>query len=142
MVEDARFVREAIEAVVARLAARTFGADVPGRLDALIEAQPRAESVPVFVDLDDRFHRTLAEAAGRSHAWTVVEGLKAQIDRVRYLSLQRFPKDAVIAQHASIVTALRYADPDAAEWAMRFHLRMIAEDLPKIAAELRDYFDD
>lgn len=142
MVEDARFVREAIEADVVKRAVGTFGTAEVKVLDALLEEQKRAEAIPDFIELDDRFHRALAEGAGRAHAWRVVETLKAQLDRVRYLSLQRFPKDALIEQHAAIVTGIRRGDVDAAEQAMRLHLRMISRDLPVIAAEHQDYFDD
>ena len=142
MVEDARFVREAIEADVIKLAARTFGADQIDALDDLLAQQRRAATIPAFVELDDRFHRALAEGAGRAHAWHVVEALKAQLDRVRYLSLQQFPKDALIEQHAAVVEAVRNGDAGAAEQAMRLHLRMITRDLPQIAAEHRDYFED
>lgn len=71
----------------------------------------------------------------------MVESLKAQLDRVRYLGLQQFPKDALIAQHAVVVKAVRRRDA-AAEEAMRLHLRMITADLPRIAGEHQDYFED
>ncbi len=142
MVEDARFIREAIEADVVKLAARTFGDTELAALDDLLEEQERATTIPDFVELDDRFHRALAEGAGRGHAWNVVEALKAQLDRVRYLSLQQFPKDTLIAQHAAVVEAVRNRDAAAAEQAMRLHLRMITNDLPQIAAEHQDYFED
>lgn len=142
MVEDTRFIREAIEADVIKLAARTFGADELEGLDDLIAEQKQARTTPEFVELDDRFHRALAEGVGRGHAWHVVEALKAQLDRVRYLSLQQFPKDALIEQHIAVVEAVRAGDVEAAEQAMRLHLRMITKDLPQIAAEHRDYFED
>jgi DNA-binding GntR family transcriptional regulator len=142
MVEEARFIREAIEADVIKLAASTFGHKELALLDALLAEQKRATSIPTFVELDDRFHRTLAEGVGRAHAWNVVEALKAQLDRVRYLSLQQFPKDALIEQHSAVIEAVRSGDVAAAEQAMRLHLRMITNDLPMIAAEHSDYFED
>ena len=39
-----------------------------------------------FLALDEAFHRSFAVAIDRSHAWTVVEVQKAQMDRVRYLA--------------------------------------------------------
>lgn len=142
MVEDARFVREAVEADVAKLAARCFGpADVTA-LDDLVAAQSRVDSITAFIELDDRFHRRLAEGVGRIHAWHVVEALKAQFDRVRYLSLQQFPRDALVEQHAAVVAAIRAGEPDAAGAAMRLHLNNIVDDLPKIAAEHPDYFEE
>ena len=141
MVEDARFVREAIEADVIRLAARDFDAGRITQLDDLLVAQNRASDVQGFIELDDRFHRLLAEGVGRVHAWTVIEALKAQLDRVRYLSLQQFPKAKLVEQHAAVVDAIRARDPNAAETAMRQHLREIISDLPKIASERAEFFD-
>lgn len=142
MVEDARFVREAVEADVVKLAARSFGPAEVEALEGLIAAQRDADSIAAFIELDDRFHRSLAEGVGRAHAWHVVEALKAQFDRVRHLSLQQFPKDALVEQHAAVVAAIDAGDAEAAEAAMRLHLNNIVADLPKIAAEHPDYFQE
>ncbi|MGZ9810782.1 GntR family transcriptional regulator [Pseudoroseicyclus sp. H15] len=141
MVEDARFVREAIEADVVRLAARNMHAADIDELRALVALQQKAEDIPAFIELDDGFHRLLAEGVGRVHAWHVIEGLKAQLDRVRYLSLQRFPKAKLIAQHSAIVEAIATGEPTAAEAAMRRHLNTIVDDLPIIAGENETHFE-
>lgn len=141
MVEDARFIREAIEADVVKIAAQQFDADRIATLDRLLLEQARTESVEDFITLDDQFHRHLAEGVGRSHAWHVIEALKAQLDRVRYLSVQQFPKDKLVEQHASIVDAIRTHDPAQAEAAMRTHLGAIISDLPKIASERAEFFE-
>ncbi|SFB12998.1 DNA-binding transcriptional regulator, GntR family [Poseidonocella pacifica] len=142
MVEDARFVREAIEADVVRLAAEQFDARQKAELEDLLSEQHRTEDVRAFIELDDRFHRQLARGVGRAYAWHVIEGLKAQLDRVRYLSVAQFPRAKIIEQHAAIVEAIGRADPKGAESAMRLHLCMITEDLPEIVAGHADYFED
>jgi len=91
--------------------------------------------------LDERFHRMLAEAAGKARAWSVVEMLKAQMDRVRYLSLQQFPVQKLVDQHAAIVEAIASGDGARAEAAMRGHLREILTDLPAIAAGRPQFFE-
>lgn len=142
MVGDARFVREAIEAEVVRRAATLFGPDRIALLEAQLADQVRARTVQHFIELDDLFHRTLAEGIGRDHAWRVVEAQKAQLDRVRYLSLQRFPKAALIEQHRAIVDGIRQGNPAKAETAMRRHLDTISDDLPVIASEHPEFFRD
>jgi len=134
-VMDARFVREAIEADIVRLLASR---DVPGLAgelkDQLAEQRQVAASNPQkFMELDDRFHRTLAEAAGKASVWNVVETLKTQMDRVRFLSLSHFPVANLIAQHAAIVEGIAAGDEARAEAALRAHLREILTDLPAIA---------
>jgi len=141
MVEDARFIREAIEADVVKRAAAKFDRAQIAELDRLLEQQKRAEDVRSFVELDDQFHRSLADGIGRAHAWHVIEALKAQLDRVRYLSLKQFPKAKLIEQHSAVIEAIRAGDPGQAEAAMRRHLNTIVDDLPVIAAEQPDHFD-
>lgn len=68
MVEDARFMREAIEADITKLATTMFDAKMISTLDKQIEAQRNADSIEAFVELDDRFDRSIADGVGRSHA--------------------------------------------------------------------------
>lgn len=140
---DARFVREAIEADIVRAVARSPDA---GLLSALETNLRRQKAVPRsrperFMALDETFHRTLAEASGHAHAWHVLEGVKAQMDRVRFLALRRFPVPVLIEQHEHIAEAVRSASPDAAERAVRTHLREILSDLPDIVAAHPAMFD-
>ena len=141
---DARFVREAIEADVVRLVAQAPDPATLQELGRLIEAQRKvAGNEPrAFVPLDDAFHRTLAQAAGRTYAWSVIESLKSQMDRVRQLSTRKFPMARLIAQHEAVVAAIAAGDPAGAEAAMREHLRAILTDLPLIRESLPEYFDD
>ncbi len=140
---DARFLREAVEADVVRLVAEKADRAVLTELYALLDAQKVVANGAVgeFVHLDDSFHRTLAEAAGKRNAWRVLEGLKTPMDRVRHLRASRFPAAKLISQHTAIVTAVAKADPAAAERAMRKHLREIFPFIPKIREAFPEYFE-
>ncbi|MCT4684509.1 MAG: GntR family transcriptional regulator [Roseicyclus sp.] len=142
-VQDARFVREAIEADIVTLIAATPDRALVDDLRQQIVAQRQVigGDPSDFIPLDDRFHRTLAEAAGRPFGWTVIEGMKSQMDRVRQLSTVRFPLERLIGQHAAIVEAIASGRADTAEAAMRTHLRGILDDLPRIQAAMPDYFE-
>ncbi|MCP1168055.1 FCD domain-containing protein, partial [Limimaricola sp. ASW11-118] len=50
------------------------------------------------------------------------------------------PLDRLVSQHRAIAAAVAAHDPDAAEAAIRTHLRGVLEDLPKIAAAQPDFF--
>lgn len=143
-VNDARFVREAIEADVVKLLATTPDTAIVRDLRQQIVDQRDAiaDGPAKFIELDERFHRTLAVAAGKTFAWDVLEGLKAQMDRVRYLSLQQFPMQKLVGQHADIVETIATGNTADAEAAMRRHLREILTDLPAIAAARPDLFSD
>src|SRR5690606_7765572 len=115
-VTDVRFVREAIEADIVRLVAEQADSALVKELQAQIREQqelPETEASR-FMTLDERFHRTLAEAAGKAYAWKVIEQVKGQMDRVRYLSALQFPKRDHVAQHTEIVKAIAEHDPDGA----------------------------
>lgn len=142
---DARFVREAVEAAVVREAAQARPAGLADRLNALIAAQQEAASradAPDFLRLDESFHRAMADGIGRGFAWTALEGIKAQMDRVRFLSFEgATPLAELIRQHRAIVEAIAAGDPDRAEAALRRHLREILASLPRIAEAHPDYFE-
>jgi DNA-binding GntR family transcriptional regulator len=146
-VEDARFVREAIECALARRAAAAIGADAAliGELEAQVAAQENAAAArdaESFFQLDEDFHRSLAALAGRPSAWRIVEDVKAQMDRVRFLDMSETqPMTVVIRQHRAILEALGRGDADAAEEAMRVHLSQIEKTLPMLSRRYPDLFE-
>lgn len=143
-VTAARFVREAVEADIVRIVARERSDAVVHALERLLEAQRRETEGPdtrPFLALDEQFHRRLAEAANQDAAWDVLQPLKTQMDRMRYLNARHFPREQLIVQHSDVVEAIRKRDADTAEAAMRGHLRQILDDLPVIAKALPDFFE-
>lgn len=142
---DARFVREAIEVAVALEAATKASPLAIKDLRSLLEKQKALEHGhnEEFLALDEEFHRTIALSVERAHAWRVVEGIKAQMDRIRYLSLDdATPLPIIIAQHTRIVDAIEAGDPTATAAAVRSHLREIMVSLPTIAAKFPEYFEN
>lgn len=141
---DARFVREAIEVAVVQEAATSATPSAVKDLRDLIAQQKavahgRAED---FLALDEEFHRTIALSVRRAHAWRVIEGIKAQMDRIRYLSLDdATPLSVLIDQHTRIVDSIEARDPVAAANALRAHLHEIIVSLPNIAAQFPDLFE-
>lgn len=141
---DARFVREAIEVAVVQEAATSAPLSTIRELRKLIERQAGMEHGHnvEFLALDEEFHRTLALSVGRAHAWRVVEVVKAQMDRIRYLSLDdATPLPLIIEQHTRIVDGIEAGNPTTAAAAMRTHLREIIVSLPDIAARFPDVFE-
>lgn len=140
---NARFLREAIEAdIVAILAAAPDVALVRELRVQLAAQQTVARDTPAdFIALDETFHRMLADAAGKRGAWRRIEGLKSQMDRVRFLSLGQFPAEKLVAQHAAIVDSIEGGDMPAANAAIRGHLREVLSDLPRILAANPDFFE-
>ncbi|HSH47976.1 MAG TPA: GntR family transcriptional regulator, partial [Halomonas sp.] len=134
---EARFVREAIEVeVVRQAAAKGLTAETLSELHDLLHRQRRCiepHDHDRFYQLDEAFHRTLALSIGQQVAWKVIEEVKAQFDRVRYLSVPNAtPISRLIDQHTAIVTAIEARDVDAAKQAMHLHQREILKSLPDL----------
>ncbi|MBE3636782.1 GntR family transcriptional regulator [Mangrovicoccus algicola] len=141
-VMTSRFVREAVEADIARLAA-TRADDAAIRLLRDMLDRQRASlgaGGPVFMQLDEQFHRALAETAGQAGAWLHLESIKMHMDRVRHLTAAELPVAPLVDQHAAIVEAVAARDPDRAEGAVRAHLRGVLEHLEAMKLSLPDYF--
>ena len=135
--ERAWFVREALEvAVVRRAAERGLSAEATEQVNAVITEQENARADPErFTMKDDAFHRLLADDIGIGQIWAVLEREKAQLDRIRFLSLPAAtPVDTLIAQHRAIVVAIARRDANAAEAAMRTHLSEIHKIVHALAA--------
>jgi DNA-binding GntR family transcriptional regulator len=145
-VENARFLREAIEVAIVRKAA--MDADAGGILairDTLVRQREASAlgDTGHFLRLDEGFHQAIARSVNCGHAWRMLESLKAQMDRVRYLSIPlATPVETLITQHEAILKAVEEHVPDRAEAAMREHLSEILNSLPKIAAANPDLFVD
>jgi DNA-binding GntR family transcriptional regulator len=145
-VQNARFIREAIEVAVARKAALEASASKLVDLQRILEDQRTASTAGdhvAFLRFDEAFHQALAHSADCDHAWRVMENLKAQMDRVRYLSMPNAtPIETLIGQHAAILDALGRHSADDAEAATRAHLGEILTSLPRLAQAHPDLFTD
>ncbi|WP_245555240.1 GntR family transcriptional regulator [Ahrensia kielensis] len=145
-VADARLVREAVECSLVRNATRLAKPKDIDFLDELLEEQDQAFSEDNFNRFnrsDNFFHRAIANIVQCDYALKTVEGARNEIDRVRYLSLGiATPMKRLIEQHRNIVSAIRSGEPDAADKAMREHLREILLALPHLAEVNPDIFED
>jgi DNA-binding GntR family transcriptional regulator len=141
-VETARFIREAIEVAIVRKAAlEASEADLAVLEDLIVRQRAGGADNAAFLLLDEAFHQAIAASAGCEDAWRVLERLKAQMDRVRYLSLpDATPVAVIIDQHAAIQRGLVARAPDEAAEAMRRHLSEILRSLPRLADKHPELF--
>jgi DNA-binding GntR family transcriptional regulator len=142
---DARHLREVIElAIVREVAEKPDPALIAALRDNIArQLQVKAGDSRGFLALDEEFHRALALHAGREYAWRVTEGIKAQMDRVRFLAFDfATPKPRLVDEHAAIVEAIAAGAPDLAAQRMQTHLREILSSLPLIAQRYPEHFVD
>lgn len=140
-IREAQFLREALE--VANVL-RLTQADLPDTIDANLRAQSDAVARAddgSFQTLDDAFHRLLAEATGFVRPAVVLMQEKAQLDRLRVLSLRDSRRlGELLGEHRAIAQAIRDRNAAAAEAAIRAHLRSVLDVLDDLAARHSDYF--
>jgi len=142
---DARHVREIIEVSIVRELAAKHEPSLIAALREVLEQQARVlpSDRRSFFELDEAFHRELALHAGRDYAWRVTEGIKAQMNRVRFLAFDiATPAAELVIEHAAIVDAIETGDADLAAQRMEQHLRGILDAIPQIAARYPEHFMD
>ena len=141
---ESRFIRESLETAVVRRACERFDARVRTRIDFYLDAQTTAAEAGAhyeFQRADELFHAALAEGAGCPSAWTVIDDIKAHMDRVCHLTLPSataLPR--LIDQHRDILSAIDARDADRAEAALKTHLAEILKALPTVRSAHADIF--
>ena len=145
-VEDAAFVREALECSAIRLATERAGDEDLAELQANLAAQDRARDRgdhAAFDHLDDTLHRRLCELSGHEIAWTLSRRANGHLDRVRKLSLPDAGYiEEMVDEHRAVVAAVARRDADDAEALLRHHLRMVLLSLPHLEADHPEFFEE
>jgi GntR family transcriptional regulator, rspAB operon transcriptional repressor len=145
-VSDAQFIREALEVAAIRPAAELAGPEDVALLEENIQSQERVSGTgdhDAWYLLDDTFHRMLCDLSGHPAVWPVSERAKSHLNRLRRISLSLpdyLPE--MVVEHRVIVEAVGAHDPDAAEKALRHHLRMVLREVPRIREQHPDYFEE
>ena len=143
-VEEAQFIREALEvSVVQRLAghaSNAFIASVRTNLEMQRKAVAEGDR-ELFLELDEAFHRSLCEEAGLSRSWRVIQVVKLQMDRVRYLSLpEPGHLETLLNQHVAIFEAIETGEAGQAGQRMTAHLREVLRTVQHLNATRPDLF--
>jgi DNA-binding GntR family transcriptional regulator len=143
---DSQFVREALECSAIQLAVERIDKTAAKGLTAIIDRQrrlQRANDEENFFLADEQMHAEIMKIAGHANAWRQVENAKAQMDRVRHLTM-RLPKklSSVLAEHCLVVDRLAARDAAGALEAMRTHLRGIFRSVEILMKENASYFAD
>ncbi|MCL4459919.1 MAG: GntR family transcriptional regulator [Chloroflexi bacterium] len=120
-------IREALEGMVARLAAERITPDSLAELEkivALLDEAIRENSVELAFKADNQFHALLLETAGNRRASRIIHKLNGQIHRLRFISASipsRIPVS--MQEHKDIAQAIKSRDAHLAEQLMKHHIR-------------------
>jgi DNA-binding GntR family transcriptional regulator len=128
-------VREVLDGLATRLAAAVI---TPTEIDEFVRAfrQHGARSatpaaIRRYVELDRAFHSRMMELAGNDQLTAAMDSINMRLF-VWQDGVVRPPAETV-PEHLSILESLRRRDPDAAEAAMRLHIRRSSEQLKREA---------
>jgi DNA-binding FadR family transcriptional regulator len=124
---DVLDAREAIEPLIARLAAKHITKKQIETLDETVRAMlDHVDDQSRFLVENQRFHTTIAEASGNLVLRVFTDTVKSLGDGAVYgavLGTYKAQRRRAVAEaHTRIIEALRAGDEDAAEQAMKAHL--------------------
>ena len=131
-ISDAIFIREHIEKAVISELCQNYKISLNMRINYILRAQEKllqndldpVDLAQKFLEVDNEFHRTLFEAAGRESVWGYIESLQYHYNRLR-MFVNRADKDKlrkVYEQHCQIVSAIERQDEDGAKVVYARHL--------------------
>ncbi|HEX4767087.1 MAG TPA: GntR family transcriptional regulator [Lichenihabitans sp.] len=144
-VEEAAFVRQAIEAEMAREIALGTDGELISELNRILEYQAfaaRIVDVAEFYQLDLRFHAALFARLGKPRPADVVERMRPHLERARRMLLPNLRRnEQTLQEHRDVVEALATRVPEAAASAMRTHLTNSMEAFRRFADEHASLFE-
>jgi DNA-binding GntR family transcriptional regulator len=136
---EAYQVREALEAMAARLATFRLDDDSLARLEELtskMEAHAEREEVDAFFEANAAFHAALVDASGNRRLRELYAQLVGQMNRYRRRSLAlRGNLHQSVAEHRAILAALAGRDADRAGRLVGDHIRVPQQRLEALTEE-------
>jgi DNA-binding GntR family transcriptional regulator len=144
LIAKSRFIREALERPLARLAAERLTPEIAALLKREIVLQQTFAGLgddQDFLKSDDRFHALIAKAAGFETIWDDVREAKFHMDRIRRLSLlSQEHMYFIVGEHEEILARLQAGDAKGADESMAVHLVSVMRELDVIRSAHPEYF--
>ncbi|PXW95219.1 GntR family transcriptional regulator [Sphaerotilus hippei] len=145
--DEGRFARSTLECASHVQLAQTI---TPVQLDefaGIVDQQRSAVAkgeVGEFFRLDELMHRRLFEFAGRPHVWEMLQPMKRQFDRVRWLLLDGVADHAqlALAEHEQILALMAARDVGRLGAAVAGHIDRVGRQLPQVRQRAPDHFVD
>ena len=147
MLEEGRFARSTLEcANHVELAQKITPAQLT-ELGRLVDAQRNAVAtgdVDAFFLLDETMHGRMFEFSGRPHVWEMLQPMKRQFDRVRWLLLERVEDHArrALQEHEQILAHIASRNVALLGASVAVHVDRISTHLPAVRSRAPDYFVD
>lgn len=148
------FLRCAIECQAAENLATMKAAEfrrIVKRLETCIRKQEKccsgkhdkSETNTKFIELDDDFHKLICEMSGTEIAWTVLQDNKANLDRIRYISMDHISSvDHLFEEHSKIFEAIKERNKDLTVELLKKHTYEVMTTYKAIREENPGWFID
>ncbi|WP_335972450.1 GntR family transcriptional regulator [Streptomyces sp. CA2R106] len=144
-VEEARFVRESLELAAFAVACGRPDRDVAACRD-LLAAQVRCHAngdLTGFFDADEALHEQIFVISGYRGAWSVMQPMKVQLDRLRRLAQPETSNvRELIEEHTAVIDALEAGDAAGGQEVLRAHIGRGHRYAPALREQYPDYFTD
>ena len=144
LIAKSRFIREALERPLARMAAEKLTPEIGALMVREIAIQQTYADLgddQAFLGSDDQFHALIARAAGFESIWDDVREAKFHMDRVRRLSLlSQQHMFFIIGEHKEILARLQAHDVTGADESIAVHLVSVMRELDLIRERHPEYF--
>ena len=142
-IKEAQFLREILETGIVRRAAENIQPSFLQRIEANLVKQEQSlkrTNYIRFMELDEEFHHLLCQGVSFPRAWRVIQAVKGQLDRMRFIGLPQ-PGHAVLMlhQHSVILDAIRNGLPDDAANEMAKHLNEIWGSIERITLDESEF---
>lgn len=141
---EAHFLRRSVEVEIARALCGKITETQLIDLRSIVQHQTahlKANDLAAFTEADGKFHRSMYEMASVGGLWDIIHARRAHLDRLRHLHLPTKGKaSAIIKDHNAIIDAITSGDPDAAEFAVREHIKGTVSATEEIRAHFPEHF--
>ncbi len=148
LLEEGRFVRSTLECASHVQLALGITPEQLAEFGQIVERQRQAVSsgqIDRFSELDELMHRRLFEFAGREHVWAMLEPVKRQFDRVRWLLLGHVAghADRALHEHEQMLAQMASRDVAGLGASVASHVNHITTHLAALRQQApASYFTD
>ncbi|SFM14872.1 GntR family transcriptional regulator [Halanaerobium salsuginis] len=144
-VQEAKFMREALETKIVKLACEVFPDEKIFDLEANLKVQEMSLEQNNYMKLfeyDNEFHKMLFEGCNMGNIWIAIEQISSHLNRMRMLSLSAdFNRSDVIEDHQRIINTIKERNSQKALKVMESHISRIKFDQEKLKRDYPDYFE-
>lgn len=143
LVEEAIFVRTAIESEITKMACEKATDDDIQLLEENVNLQEfyySKNNRDKIMELDNAFHETMYKITNRMQCFYMVRLMNIHYDRIRELTLQFFNPERILKEHKQILEAFKAKDSEKAKAAILNHLARHHTDEDELKKNYPEYF--